>query len=189
MSVQHSEQYIVKLLEQRPEEAFRLIYDLYATKLVGIAYRYIGDKDVAKDILQDAVCRAYQKRETFKYQQVGGLWGWLKKIVVNLSLNHLKSFGVKNMDRYEEDSYDIVEEEEDDSIDMLAAIDGKVLYDMIAELPEGYRMVFNLYAVEGYSHKEIAQQLGIAERSSSSQYFRAKKLLKKRIEQWIRETR
>ena len=189
MSSQHSEKYIVELLEQRPEEAFRLIYDLYASKLISIAYRYIGDKDAAKDILQDAMCRAYQKRDTFRCQQAGGLWGWLKRIVVNLSLNHLKSFGVKNMHRYEEGSCDIIEEDDDDSRDMLAAIDGKVLYDMIAELPEGYRVVLNLYAVEGYSHKEIAQQLGIGEKSSSSQYFRAKQQLKKRIEKWIRETK
>lgn len=187
MNSQHSEQHIVGLLEQRPEEAFRLIYDLYAPRLVSIAYRYIGDRDAAKDILQDAVCKAYEKRQTFRYLQAGGLWGWLKRIVVNLSLNHQKSFGVKNMNRYEEGSYDDVAQDDDESVDMLSGIDTKVLYDMIAELPDGYRVVFNMYAVEGFSHKEIAQRLGIGEKSSSSQYFRAKQLLKKKIEQWMRE--
>lgn len=188
VSSQRSEKYIVELMEHHPEEAFRLIYDLYAPRLVSISYRYIGDIDTAKDILQDALYRAYEKRASFKYQDEGGLWSWLKRIVVNLSLNHLKSFSVKNMERYEEGSCDMVEEDHDeDGVDLLALLDTKVLYDMIAELPEGYRAVFNLYAVEGYSHKEIAQYLGIAEKSSSSQYYRAKQLLKKRIEQWMKE--
>lgn len=187
MSTQRSELHISELMDQHPEEAFGLIYDLYARRLVSIAYRYVGDTEVAKDILQDAICKAYEGSDAFRYKGEGSLWGWLKAIVVNLSLNYLKSFNVRRMTRFEDNVASDEVVDDDNEVGYLNTIDSDTLFDLIAGLPEGYRAVINLYAIEGYSHKEIAQRLGIAERTSSSQYYRAKQELKRRIEKWIRE--
>lgn len=181
-----SERYIAECIADNPEEGFRLIYLHYARRLLGVAYRYVADGDVAKDLLQESMCKAYKGRERYKYSGEGSLMAWLSRIVINESLNHLKSFNVKSMDRLDDNEYVAQELADDDEGELLSLVDPEVLISLIAQLPKGYRVVLSMYAIEGYSHKEIAQKLGIKERSSSSQYHRAKQELKRMVEQWIR---
>lgn len=183
----NSEQIIASLLGSDPEKAFQQIYELYARRLLGVAYRYVGDREVAKDLFQEAICKVYKARNSFKYQREGSLMAWLKRIMINECINHLKSFHVRMVDRYDEGQQRAEEVPQDEEVGWLAQLDNDLLMEMIAGLPDGYRLVLNMYVIEGFSHKEIAARLGIKERSSSSQYHRAKLELKRRIEQWIKE--
>lgn len=186
MNIKQTEQEMKRLLGSNVEQAFALIYKLYSRQLLAISYRYVGDYDTSKDILQETMIKAYGAIERFEDRGEGSLLAWLRLIIVRESLNHLKSFNVsrilKTGEPIEEEDK-IVEEEESD----LEEVSGEVLNELIATLPIGYRTVLNLYAIEGLSHKEIAKQLGIKERTSSSQYHRAKQELKRRIEAWKKE--
>ncbi|MDO5016800.1 MAG: RNA polymerase sigma factor [Porphyromonas sp.] len=183
MEKEYSDEEIARLLDRDTDEAFRQIYRKYARLLVTIAYRYVGDYDQAKDILQEAIYKAFTKRKSFKYTRGQALLAWLKRIVINESINHLKSFNVKMTQRYEEE-IELSDEDETEDTSLLRSLEPQVLLELIARLPDGYRVVLSMYALEGYSHKEIAEQLGIKERTSSSQYYRAKQELKKLIEEW-----
>ena len=98
----NSEQIIASLLGSDPEKAFQQIYELYARRLLGVAFRYVGDREVAKDLFQEAICKAYKARNSFKYQREGSLIAWLKRIMINECINHLKSFHVRMVDRYDD---------------------------------------------------------------------------------------
>lgn len=184
MDLHQTEQEIIHLLESDLEQAFALIYKLYARELLAVAYRYVGDYDTAKDILQETMSKAYLAINRFEYRGEGALKAWLRQILVRESLNHLKSFNVRKFIITDKEIDTAEEVTPDSSLDLVS---GEVLNQLIAELPIGYRTVINLYALEGLSHKEIAKRLGIKERSSSSQYHRAKSELKRKIEQWIKE--
>lgn len=183
-----SEEQIIKLIEYDLEEAFAELYNLYSKLLLGVAYRYVADFDISQDILQEAMSKAFYKIGTYKHVRDGGLLAWLKTIVINESLNYLNSFNVRVMDRYEEDAQHLyLEEDSTEEVSIINQLSTDVLADLIAKMPEGYRIVLNMYAIEGYSHRDIALMLGIKEGSASSRYHRAKQELKKRIEKWIKD--
>lgn len=187
-----SDREIADLLRTDEEAAFRLLYRRYAGQLRAVAYRYTGDSDKAEDVLQEAMIKVCRHADSFSYRGDGSLYGWIKRIVVHTALNSLKSFHEVRMcpmdDLTEVATTDEVEDSEEE-VSLLDRISPEILLRMIGELPEGYRQVFSLYAVEGHSHKEIGAMLGIGERSSASQYCRAKKRLKEKLELWIRETK
>ncbi len=152
------------------------LYDRYAPVLLGVAMRYAGSKEEAEDILQDAFVKIFKHINTF--EQRGSFEGWMRKIVVNTAIVHYRK---ELKHRYQDDVTDIKETDitdfEHDDPDFTL----DELKQAIQSLPPGYRTVFNLYAVEGYKHKEIAKMLGIDESTSKSQYHRARKLLQKRL--------
>lgn len=188
MRRKESEEQIIELLAYNLEEAFAQLYNLYGKLLLGVAYRYVADMDTAQDILQDAMFKAFHKIDSYQHVRKGGLLAWLKTIVINESLNHLKSFNVRAMNRYEEETlHSISDNDSSEEVAYINQIDTNVLASLIAEMPEGYRVVLNMYAIEGYSHREIADVLGIKENSASARYHRAKQALKKRIEKWIKD--
>lgn len=142
---------------------------------------YGGDKEAAEDVLHDGFIRIFQSIGQFSYQGEGSLRAWLSRVMVNEALGYLRK---KNLQIQQEVLMD-------DIPDTLEADDGdmneiprSVLMKMIAELPDGYRTVFNLYVFEEKSHKEIAALLGITEHTSSSQFYRAKTLLIKKINEY-----
>lgn len=188
MEKRSSEEQITKLIEYDLEEAFAELYSLYGKLLLGVAYRYVADFDIAQDILQEAMSKAFYKIGSYRHIREGGLLAWLKTIVINESLNYLNSFNVRVMDRFEEELISsVTDEDTSEEVALITLIDTDVLAGLIADMPEGYRIVLNMYAIEGYSHREIATMLGIKENSASSKYHRAKQELKKRIERWIKE--
>ena len=139
------------------------------------------DKEAAEDVLHDGFIRIFQSIGQFSYQGEGSLRAWLSRVMVNEALGYLRK---KNLQIQQEVLMD-------DIPDTLEADDGdmneiprSVLMKMIAELPDGYRTVFNLYVFEEKSHKEIAALLGITEHTSSSQFYRAKTLLIKKINEY-----
>ena len=160
----------------------RLFYERYVGYLTAVCSRYIVDRDAVKDVLQESFVRIFGKIGEFEYRGEGSVRAWVTRIVVNDSLKALRGAGKM---KYVDDLPDDREEEEE--ISSLPKIPPAVLQEMIRELPDGYRAVFNLFVFEKKSHKEIAALLGIKEDSSASQFFRARNTLAKKIKAYIKE--
>ena len=150
------------------------LYDQYAPKMFGICMRYAANSEDAKDILQDAFVKVFVNLGKFK--GTGSFEGWMRRIFVNTAIEHYRK---KNQ------LYAISESQEENisnqEVSALDALEADDIIRLISELPNGYRTVFNLFAVEGYSHREIATMMNISEGTSKSQYARAKAWLQEKI--------
>ena len=150
------------------------LYDKYAPKMYGICLRYAANPEDAKDILQDGFVKVYINLSKFK--AAGSFEGWMRRIFVNTAIEHYRR---KNqLYAISENQEENIPNQDISALDELAAED---IIRLISELPNGYRTVFNLFAVEGYSHKEIATMMNITEGTSKSQYARAKAWLQEKI--------
>jgi RNA polymerase sigma-70 factor (ECF subfamily) len=152
----------------------KMLYDKYAAKMYGIALRYAHDPEDAKDILQDGFVKVFQNLSKFKGS--GAFEGWMRRIFVNTAIEHYRK--KNNTYEIQESHEEQINDREVTALDKLAAVE---ILNMVKSLPNGYRTVFNLFAIEGYSHKEIADLLNISEGTSKSQYARAKALLQEKI--------
>lgn len=154
----------------------KTLFDKFSPRMLGIAQRYIKNEDEAHDILQETFIKVFNNLN--KYKHNGSLEGWVRKICVNASLDYLrKNKNLKFNDDVEELEYKL-ESTETNVLQDLAAED---LMGILNQLPEGYKAVFNLFVIDGFSHKEIAEQLDISVNTSKSQFSRARGLLKKII--------
>ena len=154
--------------------AQKALYDLIAPKMLGVCCRYVKDSMEAEDILVKSFMKVFERLDQFKSE--GSFEGWIRKIVVNESLTYLR----KNKNMYLETDIEIADREADVQ-SLETELEAADLLKLVAELPTGYRMVFNLYAIDGFSHKEIAGQLGITESTSKSQLSRARLHLQARL--------
>lgn len=164
----------------------RAFFEGYSPGVMAAIMRYVPDSDTAQDLLQEAFIKAFDTIGSFEWKGNGSLRAWVTRIAVNLSLNHLR----KNKKIVAgSETIDVMPDVADDApaADEVETIDEHTILAMIAQLPDGYRTVFNLYCIEGLSHKEIAAKLGINEKSSSSQLARAKAILAKKVKEHIRE--
>jgi RNA polymerase sigma-70 factor (ECF subfamily) len=159
------------------------LYELYSGRMLGICLRYTGNKDVAQDLLHDGFLKIYASFDKFTWRGEGSLRAWMERVMVNTALQHLRKNDVLTRTTELEEIEESYEDADPSDVEIIPQ---KVLMNFISELPEGYRTVFNLYALEEKSHKEIAQILGINEKSSASQLFRAKGVLVKRIKEYLR---
>jgi RNA polymerase sigma-70 factor (ECF subfamily) len=148
--------------------------------MLGVCYRYTGNRQVSEDLLHDGFIRVFESIRAFQYRGEGSLKAWISKIFVNVSLEYLRANAQKTTVPLEEwkESESFPDEE-------LESIPADVLMRFITELPAGYRTVFNLYVFEEMPHKEIAGILHINEASSRSQLARAKSFLAKKIKKYI----
>ena len=157
-------------------KAQKALFEKYASILLGVCIRYSGKREEAEDILQDGLIKVYFNIKD--YAGKGSFINWMKKIMVNTAITHYHR-NLKH--QYHQDIEDIRE------MDIQGASLGTVdftreeLFGVIRDLPHGYRLVFNLYAIEGYKHKEIAEMLEIDVNTSKSQYSRAKGLIRKKL--------
>ncbi|MBP3203500.1 MAG: sigma-70 family RNA polymerase sigma factor [Bacteroidales bacterium] len=158
----------------------RLFYERYSGFLTAVCSRYVPDRADVKDILQDAFLQMFDAARRFEYRGEGSLKAWASRIAVNRALKWLRAQGRL---RRVEDLPDVPEEE----VGTLEKVPPAVLQGFIRELPDGYRTVFNLFVFEGMPHREIARLLGIKEDSSASQFFRARAVLAKKINLYIKE--
>ena len=149
------------------------IYKLFSGKLFALCLKYSRNHVEAEDNLQDAFMTIFEKISQYKYK--GSFEGWLKKITVNTALQRYRSKGVFNIVNEDNIEETTLETEDNDDID----IDFLLL--IIQELPDRYRLVFNLYALDGYSHKEIAKILDITTGTTKSNLARARQILKNKI--------
>ncbi|MFZ6010263.1 MAG: RNA polymerase sigma factor [Bacteroidota bacterium] len=165
---------LIKGCLKRDRSAQQQLYDLYSSKMYGLCYRYVKHAMEAEDILVMAFTKIFERIDQFKGE--GSFEGWIKRIMVNEALTHLR----KGRTMYLETELEQADREPD--FDRLSDhLEAEDLLKMIQELPAGYRLVFNMYAIDGYSHKEIAAQLGISENTSKSQLSRARVYLQKML--------
>ncbi len=151
--------------------AQRLLYDQFADSMLGICYRYTKSMADAEDVLQEGFIRVFRHLNQYKFQ--GELGGWVRRIMVNTAINYLKKNSAYKSELSFTDSplHPVYDEEPD------AQLLAKELAELIRQLPPGYQVIFNLHAVEGYTHIEIGKMMGIHEGTSRSQYARARALL------------
>jgi len=167
---------ILSLCKKGDRLVQKRLFDSLASKMLPLCKRYMGDDQSAQDVLQEGFITLFTKLDA--YEGSGSFEGWARKIFVNTALMQLRKQGTlmeKGIDNFEtvgtEDSR------------IAHNLDYEHLIKLIGELPPGFRTVFNLYVIEGFSHKEIAQALGISENTSRSQLQRARMLLQKRLKE------
>lgn len=157
--------------KRRAQHAF---YKQFAGKMMAVCMRYARDRAEAEDILQDGFVKIFTKLD--QYNHKGALEGWVRRIIVNTALEHLRK---QRLD-FSDDEYAYLSYSSDDfNIDKQLNADD--LMAMVQNLSPGYRVVFNLYAIEGFSHKEIAEKLNISAGTSKSQLARARKILQDKL--------
>lgn len=160
--------------KRQNREAQHALYEFFSGKMYTLCCRYIKDKMEAEDVLVMAFTKIFERIDQYKNE--GSFEGWIRRIMVNESLSYLR----KNKNMYLETDIEAADREPDyDRIE--SQMEAEDLMKLIAALPMGYRIVFNLYAVDGFSHQEIAEQLGISENTSKSQLSRARALLQKKL--------
>ena len=171
---------IVKRCAKSDSSAQHELYKLFAPKMFGVCLRYAKDSTEAEDNLQDGFVKVFSNIGKFRHE--GSLEGWIRRIMVNVSLEKYRKqkllYPVEDIGMYE--SQKVV----DDIIDQISADE---LLSLVQELSPRYRMVFNLYVIEGYNHQEIADEMGISTGTSKSNLARARDILKRRVEELYSE--
>ncbi len=168
-----TEKELIRRCKKKNAKAQKLLYYKYHGSLLGICMRYAKSKAEAEDILQMAMMKIF--KNIGSYSGKGSFEGWMKRITVNMAVDNFR----KSIKHYYHDSIDDTDEKVL-SADLIADnLEVKDILKTIQLLPDGYRVVFNLYAMEGYSHKEIAEKLGITESTSKTQLLKARRKLRK----------
>ena len=155
--------------------AQKYLYEQYSRKMMGVCMRYVNNYETARDLMHDGFIKIFLNIGSFAFE--GSFEGWMRRIFVTTSLEFLRKNDILRESYDLETTYDI--QEHDESV--IERLSAEELRGIIASLPAGFRSVFNLYAVEGYSHKEIGDMLGIAESTSRSQFARARALLQQKM--------
>ncbi len=173
----HNEEDLLRSVQKGDKRAEQAFYCRYVRYLTAICGRYVPRDEDVKDVMQEAFLKIFSAIGSFELRGEGTLKSWLAKVVVNESLKFVRSHA-----RYGYVELTELEERMPDDEPDPAGIPSNLIYEMIRSLPDGYRIVFNLFAIEGKSHKDIALLLGISENTSASQFHRAKALLARKIE-------
>ena len=160
------------------QAAMHRLYERYVGYAMEVALRYVPLRDDAEDVVQESFVKFFSNIASFDFRGEGSLKAWLLRIVVNEAISMTRKQSRLTF-------VDEVPEEVPDEDPEVERVPPAELTRMIGELPEGYRLVLNMFVFEQRSHKEIAEQLGIKESSSASQYLRAKKLLAKKINDYL----
>jgi RNA polymerase sigma factor (sigma-70 family) len=166
---------LLKIVKAGDRKGQELVYRQYADRMYRICYRYIRTKEDAEDVMILAFTKVLDKLKWFEWRGEGSLEAWVRQIVVNESLMWLRRRHNFHL------TETISEQEEEPNLAEVSELEGQDIYRMISELPPGYRTVFNLSVIEGYSHPEVAGMLKISESTSRTQLFKAKALLKKQL--------
>ncbi|HCC52224.1 MAG TPA: RNA polymerase [Porphyromonadaceae bacterium] len=156
--------------------ARKKVYEMYAPTMMSLCIRYVGNREIARDILQDGFIKVFTHIHTYSYK--GAFAGWIHRIFVTTSLEYLRKTDAL---RSAVDIMDYNEQLKDVDVSVLDRLSEEDLMDCVERLPAGYRTVFNMYAIEGYSHKEIAEALGISVATSKTQFLRARTALQKSV--------
>lgn len=167
-----SEEEIVGLFRRGDASAMDRLYADHAAYLTAVCARYITDDDELKDVLQESMIKIFTRMGTFSYRGRGSLRAWMSRIVVNECLQTIRQRRRHPTTLLDQLPPDLPDEDPD-----IEGIDQETMTRLMARLPEGYRLVLNLYVIEGHSHKEIGEMLGIKPDSSASQLHRAKNML------------
>jgi RNA polymerase sigma-70 factor (ECF subfamily) len=169
------EKQLVNACLKGDSKAQKQLYERFAPKMFGVCLRYAKDDDTAQDYLQEGFIRVFNNLDKFRFE--GSFEGWIRRIVVNTALEKLRKMDViKNSVEVEKALFKANDVEQ-----VMDQINAGELLQLIQTLPTGFRTVFNLYAIEGYTHQEIGNMLHISEGTSKSQYSRARQWLQLRL--------
>lgn len=174
-----SEKELLDDIKKGDRSALQQLYSRYVGYAMAVGLRYVPGRDDLNDVIQDSFVKILSSVNRFEYRGEGSLKGWVLRIVSNEAINFIKQ---KAKFSFVDEFPDEIEEQEPD----VDKVPPQVLNQMISELPDGYRMVLNLYVFEQKSHKEIAEMLDIKDSTSASQYLRAKKLLASKINNYLK---
>ena len=169
----NNEKALIKKAMRNNREAQKMLFEIHSPKMLSVCRYYIKDLQHTEEVMLNGFFKVFSNLKNFKNE--GSFEGWIRRIMVNESISFLRK--QKKIELLVEDveiQYDYSDETDTD-------IDAEVIQQLIDNLPEGYKMVFIMYAIEGYKHHEIAEQLNISEGTSKSQLFKARKLLKQQI--------
>ena len=172
---------LIAACKKQNRNAQKELYEQFAPKMMGVCLRYSNSRENAEDLLHDGFIQVFTHISS--YQGKGSFEGWLRRIFVNLALQNFREEKKSKLINSDVSDLNIeIVDHVNESIEDIMGISNSDILKMINELPEGYKIVFNLYVFEDMSHREIGQMLGITEASSRSQYSRAKSFLKKKIQ-------
>jgi RNA polymerase sigma-70 factor (ECF subfamily) len=168
---------LIEACKKGDRAAQRVLYDRLAPRMFPVCMRYIGDRTLAEDTLQDGFITLFTKLDSYKGD--GSFEGWARRIFVTTSLMSLRKKDALKMS----DELEVVRGMKTEITSQVENIGYKELMNLVMSLPPGFRTVFNMYAVEGYSHKEIGDMLGISETTSRTEYSRARAWLQNKIKE------
>jgi len=153
------------------------LYQRFSTKMMGICMRYAKNKEDAEDVLQEGFIKVF--RDIHQLKTPEALIGWMRRVIVNTALQHIRK---RKTRLFPEVEIDQIKEEYASEEDIFSQFAAKQLLNMVQKLPDGYRAIFNMYVIEGFSHQEIAEKLDISVNTSKSQLSRARAALRTKIE-------
>lgn len=174
---------LIEGCKRQDRKSQQIVYERYGRVMYGICLRYSSDAESAQDLLHDGFIKVFAN--ICSYEGKGSFEGWMKRVFINMALENIRKDRVKK--QFTEDIESIPENIVDESDNDMESLNETELLNMVQELPPGYRSVFNLYAIEEYSHKEISEMLKIAEGTSRSQYIRARQLLQEKIKAYLKK--
>lgn len=170
----NTEKELVALCLKGDRHSCKQLFDLYSGKMMALCYRFARDKNEAQDILQEGFIRIFNKLDLYSGQ--GSLEAWMRRVMINTALKYKQ----KHVSRHNHKEIDNVHVF-DPTPSIIDELSKDEIINLIKQLPHGYQTVFNLYVIEGYSHKEIAERMGIGESTSRSQLVKARALLKEQL--------
>lgn len=163
---------VIEGCKRNKRKAQLALYEQYASMLLAVVMRYVAEKSEAEDILQEGFLKILNNIRD--YSGKGHFENWMKRIMVNTAITH---FHREKKHYYHDELENVKDEEVQNPLSPDKEYDVQELYALLQRMPEGYRVIFNLYAIEGFKHKEIAEKLNIEESTSKTQYLRAKNWL------------
>ncbi|MDL2310281.1 sigma-70 family RNA polymerase sigma factor [Parabacteroides sp. OttesenSCG-928-B22] len=152
------------------------LYEIYAPLMMSVCMRYVNNRETARDLLQDGFIKVFTKFG--EYAGRGALGAWMRRVFVTTALEYLRTTDALKLSVHIDDAAIHPVQTDESALDRLST---EELMQCVAQLPDGYRTVFNMYAIEGFSHKEIAQILGVSEITSRTQFIRARNALQKSV--------
>ncbi len=177
------EQDIAQLVAKGDRKATRALYGDTICRMTSVCSRYVTDPDAVNDVLQDSYMSIFTTINKFQYKGEGSLLAWMTRIVVHKSVDWVKREMRRGAVELPGDIPEVIDDDTADDCDLSA----DTIHSIIRQMPAGYRAVFNMYVLDGMSHKQIAAELGIAENSSASQLARAKAWLKNEVKKYLSE--
>ncbi|MFD2515562.1 RNA polymerase sigma factor [Pontibacter locisalis] len=170
-----SEEEIIEGCKKGKASSQEKLYQTYSGRMMAVCTRYTRSRFEAEDVFHEAFVKVFQNINAYNG---GSFEGWMRRIFVNTAINHYH----KNRKYLDQLDYSAVEEKTPTDEDIISSLSGQELLEVINQLPDGYKLIFNLYVVEGYNHREIAEMLNIAEGTSKSQLAKAKSHLKRKLQ-------
>lgn len=175
ISFYNNEKRLISKAISNNREAQQFIYEKYAPKMLSVCRQYVKDLQFAEDVMINGFVKVFKHLKAFEHQ--GSFEGWIRRIMIRESISFLRK---KQFVVFDEE---LLDNEVQENVSISSNMDVEHIQKLIDELPEGYKMVFVMYAVEGYKHSEIAEMLKISEGTSKSQLFKARRMLQEKLKE------